>query len=227
MGVDVAGMRMPRDDGFQRTFALAYLETLDSEEAALKAGVWRNARYYGNKLLKRPSVRRIIAEEQEARRIRLKIDPDFVLSALCRQLARLYAMQGQDIAELYTQDGKLKPIREWPAIFRRGLVAEIHTEETFEYSKDGVQAGESKTWDQSGQVTKIKRADALAIEKQITTTLAEIGRHVNVKAFPVPVSAGGDLHLHLHQEVTAKLQEALQREARLIEAKTDDLDNDR
>ncbi len=40
---------------------------------------------------------------------------------------------------------------------------------------------------------------------------------MKVKAFPAPVQ-GGDLHVHLHEAVTAKLQGALRREAALIAA---------
>ena len=53
-------------------------------------------------------------------------------------------------------------------------------------------------------------------QKEKRETLAEIGRHIDVKAFPVP-DKGGDLHLHLHAEITSKLQGALQREAKLID----------
>jgi phage terminase small subunit len=170
----------------EHEFAEAYLKTADVELAARAIGVNKSARWIGNALLKRPRVIALVGAAQTARRLRLNIDADFVLLELCRQLARLYAMQGHDIAELYDDNGGIKPVAAWPPHWRTGLIAEIHTQETYDYSHDGKIAGDSKTWDVSGKVTRIQRQSALAIEKEIRATIAEIGRHTNVKAFPTP-----------------------------------------
>ncbi len=158
----------------------AFLETLDPAAAARKVGFTRSVAYVGHALMKRPAVKALIQAEIAARRDRFVIDADLVLERLVAQLSRLSAILGHDIAELYGKDGKLLPVDQWGDVWRRYLVSEVYTEETFEYSKDGVQAGASKTWDVAGHVTKIKRVDTLAIEKQITAVLGEIGRPAHV-----------------------------------------------
>lgn len=208
-------MRLPRD--IEPQFALAYLKTFDVEQAALEVGVIRSPRYFGNALLKRPRVRAMVNAEIEARKLRLTIEADFVLAELLRQYARLSSMLGHDMSLLYSDTGAIKPISDWPAVFRERLITEIHSQDTFERSTDGEQAEERQSWDKSGTVTKVKRESTLAIEKEIRATLQMIGQHINVKAFPVAESKGGDLHLHLHAEVTSRLNAALARERRLTD----------
>lgn len=177
-------MKLPRD--IDQIFAREYLKDLDVAKAAERVGILRSVRHFGNALLKRHRVQAIIQAEMQARRVRLQIDADFVLSELMRQLARLTAMLGQDIGELYAESGAIKPLAEWPALWRQRLVTEIHSQDLYEYSSDGVQAGESKTWDKSGTITKIKRESTLAIEREIRATLRQIGEHVDVKAYQAP-----------------------------------------
>ena len=69
-----------------------------------------------------------------------------------------------DVADLYGEGGALKPVKEWPLIWRQGLVAGLDINEKFE---DG---------EKTGQVTKIRLSDRI---KRIEL----IGRHVNVQAF--------------------------------------------
>lgn len=180
-------MRLPRH--IEPQFAQEYLLDFDVAGAAERCGVIRSAKYFGNALLKRPRVQALIRTEMESRRIRLQIDADFVLQSLMQQYVRLTGMLGHDIGALYASDGAIKPISEWPTVWRTRLITEIHSEDTFEYSTDGVQAEKSKTRDKAGVVTKIKRETHLGIERELRETLLEIGRHVNVRAFPAPASA--------------------------------------
>jgi len=67
-----------------------------------------------------------------------------------------------------TDNGDLKPIDEWPAIWRQGLVAGVEVEALFEGS------GEVRV--QVGFVKKIRLSDRLR-------RLELIGKHVGVNAF--------------------------------------------
>lgn len=213
------GVNRRRNSRFlDEQFALEYLVDFQCGAAAARCGITRNPDAAGRALARRPRVQALIQAETESRRIRLQIDADFVLQALMQQYVRLSGMLGQDISALYSDSGSIKPLVEWPTVWRTRLVTEIHSQDTFEYSKDGTQAGESKTWDKSGVITKIKRESTLAIEKEMRECLKVIGQHINVKAFPTQEKSA-ELHLHIHAEVTAKLQAALIREAKLIEVK--------
>lgn len=69
-----------------------------------------------------------------------------------------------DLADLYGDDGQLLPVKEWPLIWRQGLVQGIEAEEL---THEGVTMG---------IVRKVKLSDRV---KRIEL----IGRHVNVQAF--------------------------------------------
>ncbi|KKL54863.1 hypothetical protein LCGC14_2261180, partial [marine sediment metagenome] len=77
-----------------------------------------------------------------------------------------------DLAELYTKSGELKPIAEWPLVWRQGLVSGLDVDETFEEGK------------KLGQVTKVKLSDRI---KRIEL----IGKHVEVQAFADRKEIGG------------------------------------
>jgi len=152
-------------------FAEEYLLDLSPSGAARRAG-WKNGAV-GMQLLRRPDTQRIVAELMAERRHRLCVDADTVLQALLMQLERLTAMLGQDLAELYSENGQLLPVKQWPAIWRERLITGIDTS----------QAGTS---DDVTETVKVKRESTLAIEKQITEVLCKIGDHTQVKAFPTP-----------------------------------------
>lgn len=151
-------------------------------KAALAVG--RRSNYGAWVLDNRPDVRAVWDQMRLDRSRKLGITADMVLQGLWEQFQRLTAMLDMDIADLYLQDGSMKPVLDWPENWRMGAVEGIETKELFAYSKDGAQAGESKAWDKIGEVNKIKRASRLGIEREIRECLGMIGRHVNVKAFP-------------------------------------------
>ncbi len=69
-----------------------------------------------------------------------------------------------DLADLYQENGELKPVAKWPLVWRRGLVSGLDVDE--------MTAGGEKL----GQVTKIKLSDRI---KRVEL----IGKHVDVQAF--------------------------------------------
>ncbi|MDT8328348.1 MAG: hypothetical protein RQ750_13335, partial [Roseovarius sp.] len=86
-----------------------------------------------------------------------------------------------DLADILDEAGAVRPVAEWPLIWRQGLVAglDVH-EELIEGEK-------------VGQTVKIKLSDRI---KRIEL----IGRHVNVQAFREQVHSTGAINLTVSQE---------------------------
>jgi len=206
-------MRLPPI--MEPTFAREYLVDFDIANAARRCGISKSPLAFGRAMMRRESVQQIIVREIAERRVRLQIDADYVLQQLLAQLGRLLLMSNRSIKDIYASDGTLRPIEEWPEIWLERLVTEIHSQDTYELSSDGVIAGERRSWDKSGRITKVKRESTLAIEREIRLTLAEIGRHVNVRAFPVPGEKIGEGLEAVAGAIDRAIAEGRQRAARL------------
>jgi len=112
-------------------------------------------------LMARPDIQEALAQARAERAKRLQIDADWVLK-------RLHGDATADLAELYADDGSIKPIKEWPMVFRTGLVAGIEFAELFDGTGDSRKV--------IGHVRKLKLIDR-------TKTVELIGKHVDVGAF--------------------------------------------
>lgn len=123
-----------------------------------------------------------VAELLEQRSKRTNIDADWMLN-------RLAAEANADMGDLYNENGGLKPIHEWPEIWRQGLVSGVEVEQKYAYSE-----GEKVP---DGVVTKVKLSDRIK-------RLELIGRHVDVQAFKDKVE----------HDVTDKLAETLAKARR-------------
>ena len=102
-----------------------------------------------------------IREAQAERSERTQIDADWMLKRLAEEA-------DADLADIYNEEGSIKPIHEWPEIWRKGLVAGIDVEQKYDY-KDGEKVPD-------GYVVKIKVSDRVK-------RLELIGRHIDVQAF--------------------------------------------
>ena len=91
-------------------------------------------------------------------------------------LGRLVDEATADIADLYDGEGRLKPVDEWPEVWRRGLVQGVEIEERFE--------GRGNAREQVGFVKKVRLSDRLK-------RLELIGKHIGVKAFEETVRVKG------------------------------------
>lgn len=158
-----AAPRAPRElTPLQRLFVLEYLKDFNGTQAAIRAGYSeKTASQIAYELLQNPLVLAQIEKEKAQRLDRLQVDADWMLKRLIHEAEA-------DLAELYDDDGRLKPVNEWPEVWRKGLIAGIEVEELFE--------GRGKDREHVGTLRKVRLADR-------TKRLELIGRHVDVQAF--------------------------------------------
>lgn len=150
----------------QQAFKGEFLKDLNATQAAIRAGYSpKTAASQGQRLLKNVEVAAAIIAAKAERSERTKVDADWVLSRLADEAVA-------DLADLYDDAGALKPVREWPLIWRQGLVAGIDAEEI---RVEGVSIG---------TVRKIKLSDRL---KRVEL----IGRHIDIQAFKEKVELTG------------------------------------
>lgn len=146
----------------QHRFVEEYLIDLNGTQAAIRAGYSRHtANEIAAENLAKPSIRAAIDAGKRDRSERAKIDADAVLD-------RLAAEVEADLADIYDADGHILPVKDWPLIWRQGLVQGLDVEQLF----DGV----GKDREQIGTVVKLRLSDRLR-------RLELIGKHVAVRAF--------------------------------------------
>jgi phage terminase small subunit len=106
-------------------------------------------------LLQNVEVKKLI-EEAKAKRIeRVQIDSDWLLKRLVEELEAY-------VKDLYDDNNRLLPVKEWPDIWTQGLTVGV----------DVTTFGESDP----GKITKVRVPDKIR-------RLGLIGKHVDVKAF--------------------------------------------
>lgn len=159
---DEAQETSPKLTAKQQAFVNEYLIDLNATQAAIRAGYSQDtARQIGSENLSKPDIQLAIEAAQAERASRTKIDADWVLQRL--------ALEAQaDIADIYSENGSLKPVHEWPMVWRQGLVAGIDTHQEFEQTDEGKRP--------DGVVQKIKLSDRIK-------RLELIGKHIAVGAF--------------------------------------------
>jgi len=163
----------------QARFVQEYLLDLNATQAAVRAGYSaKTAEQQGPRLLGNVGVAAAIAKAQDARSKQTAIDAAWVLT-------RLHDEAVADLADLYDANGALRPVHEWPLIWRQGLVAGIEAVEEFE-TVDGERQS-------IGIVRKVKLSDRI---KRIEL----IGKHVNVQAFREQVHSTGEINLTVSQD---------------------------
>lgn len=156
----------------QARFAEEYLVDLNATKAAIRAGCSNSnhasAGQSGYEFLKNPDVQDYIQFLQAERSRATKIDAQWLLD-------RLAAEAQADVNDIYDEDGRIRPISEWPMIFRQGLIAGIEVEEQYDYETSG-DGKRGKKRIASGRVTKFK------LDSRVKR-LELIGRHIGVQAF--------------------------------------------
>lgn len=146
----------------QSRFVEEYLCDLNATQAAIRAGYAPlAAQEQGSRLLSNAMVQAAVAEAKKARSERTKVNADTVLARLAEALEA-------DLADLYDEHQNLKPVAEWPLVWRKGLVAGLDVEELFD--------GRGEDREHIGRVRKIRLADRIRL-------IELIGKHVDVGAF--------------------------------------------
>lgn len=158
----------------KRLFAEQYLVDLNATQAAIRAGYsLKTAHSQGPRLLDDVDVKNFITEAMAKRSEETKIDAAWVLKRLAEEAEA-------DMADLYDEHGVLKPVKDWPLIWRKGLVAGVDVEQLFE--------GNGSERSAVGVVTKIKLSDRVR-------RLELVGKHIGVQAFKDQVEHSGTVNL--------------------------------
>jgi phage terminase small subunit len=152
----------------QEQFVREYLIDLNATQAAIRAGYSaKTANEQGARLLANVSVRAAIDAARSERSQETKIDAAWVLKRLADEAVA-------DINDLYTDSGAIKPVSEWPLIWRQGLVAGVKHQELRD--GEGNRTGEF--------IVDVKLSDRIR-------RIELIGKHVGVKAFEEQIAVTG------------------------------------
>lgn len=146
----------------QERFCQEYLKDLNATQAAGRAGSKaENLTVAGSEFLANPNVQAEIDRLKRERSEITKIDAAWLLKRFADEAEA-------DVADLYDEDGRLKQVKDWPKIWRQGLVAGVKTA----VSEDGVAMIDVKLSD------RVRRLEL-------------IGKHVAVQAFQENVNHTG------------------------------------
>lgn len=172
----------------QERFVEEYIRDLNATRAAIRAGYSPNsANQAASHLLTNAKVKAAIDAAKNARAEATRIDAEFVLRRLAVEVEA-------DLADLYDRStGDLKPVADWPQIWRQGLVAGVEVEVVDR--GDGIIA----------HVKKIRLSDRLR-------RLELIGKHVRVNAFQEQVQLKG---LDSLADRLERAQQRLESDARM------------
>lgn len=139
----------------QEMFCREYLIDLNATQAAIRAGYSeKTARASGCENLTKPDIQNRIAELKAERNEKVNVDAAYVLR-------RLMEIDEMDVLDILLANGELKPIAQWPKVWRTTLSGMDVTE----------MAG-----DAAGLLKKIKWPDKVK-------NLELLGKHVTVQAF--------------------------------------------
>ena len=164
---NVAAMTQKTLDAREKLFVAEYLIDLDPKRAALAAGYAKSTaeqKSYGwvrNSKPTKKNVHEAILKAQNARLERLDIDADWIRRRLQDELEA-------DLLDLYDDDGRLRPMKEWPLVWRQGLVQSLETVKT------SIGEGDDELF--NVRVDKLKLPDRIK-------RLELAGKHINVQAF--------------------------------------------
>lgn len=145
----------------QEMFCREYLVDLNATQAAIRAGYSeKTAQEQSSRLLSNVMVQSRIAELKADRNEQVGVDAAYVLR-------RLTEIDQMDVLDILLQNGELKPIKDWPKVWRTTL--------------SGMDVVEMASADSAALLKKIKWPDKVK-------NLELLGKHVSVQAFKEQVS---------------------------------------
>lgn len=155
----------------QEMFCCEYLIDLNATQAAIRAGYSeKTANRTASENLSKPDIQIRISELMKERSDRLQIDADYVLN-------RLVEIDQMDVLDILHDDGGIKPVHEWPKVWRTSLSG-MDLAEMFE-SRDGERY-------LVGILKKIKWPDKVK-------NLELLGKHISVQAFRDQIKSEHDV----------------------------------
>ncbi|EAA8821702.1 terminase small subunit [Salmonella enterica subsp. enterica serovar Isangi] len=153
----------------QEAYCQSYIQTPENQtQAAINAGFSPNtAAVKASVMMRDERIQKRIAELMEERNKRMRVSADYVLM-------RLVEIDQMDVLDILNDDGSLKPIREWPKIWRTTLSG-------FDLSSTIMNMDETTI---ETILKKIKWPDKVK-------NLELIGKHVDVNAFKERLEVSG------------------------------------
>lgn len=164
--------------GRQAAFVREYLLDLNATQAAIRAGYSaKDADVQGPRLLGKVGIAAAVKEALDARAARTQINADYVLN-------RLVEIDQMDVLDIMDDKMNLKPISEWPKVWRQYLSG-FDVAEMFE--------GRGEEREMIGILKKIKWPDKVK-------NLELLGKHVGVQAFKDRVEHSGEMSITVTEE---------------------------
>ena len=165
----------------QEAYCQSYIKTPENQtQAAINAGFSPNtAAVKASVMMRDERIQKRIAELMEERNKRMRVSADYVLM-------RLVEIDQMDVIDILNDDGGMKPIAEWPKVWRTSLSAmDIATIKTTQASlqKENGEADLSVE-DVEHILKKVKWPDKVK-------NLELIGKHVDVNAFKERIEVSG------------------------------------
>jgi phage terminase small subunit len=153
----------------QEAYAQEYTKCPENQtQAAINAGFSPNtAAVKASVMMRDERIQKRIAELMEERNKRLRVSADYVL-------LRLVEIDKMDVLDILNDDGTLKPIREWPKIWRTTLSGFDLSSTIMNMNEDSIET----------ILKKIKWPDKVK-------NLELIGKHVDVNAFKERLEVSG------------------------------------
>jgi phage terminase small subunit len=153
----------------QEAYAQEYTKCPENQtQAAINAGFSPNtAAVKASVMMRDERIQKRIAELMEERNKRLRVSADYVL-------LRLVEIDQMDVMDILNDDGTLKPIREWPKIWRTTLSGFDLSSTIMNMNEDSIET----------ILKKIKWPDKVK-------NLELIGKHVDVNAFKERLEVSG------------------------------------
>jgi len=160
---------MPKLTPRQSMFVKEYLVDLNGTQAAIRAGYSKKtAQEQSARLLSNVIISEAVAAGIAKRAAKIEINADYVL----RRLAEIDQM---DVLDIMNDDMSIKPVSEWPKVWRQYLSG-FDVAEMFE--------GRGEDRDMVGILKKIKWPDKVK-------NLELLGKHIGVGAFSEKVQLSG------------------------------------
>ncbi|MEB6655030.1 terminase small subunit [Klebsiella aerogenes] len=151
----------------QEMFCREYLVDLNATQAAIRAGYSdKTAQEQSSRLLSNVMVQNRISVLKSERNEKVGVDAAYVLR-------RLTEIDQMDVLDVLLANGELKPVKDWPKVWRTTLSGMDVTE----------MAGDSV-----GLLKKIKWPDKVK-------NLELLGKHIDVQAFKEKVEHSGEISL--------------------------------